>query len=213
MKKFYFWLKSIWVWITAANHLWMALTVVIIAVLYININSTEPSIRVSGLILQLLGIATVAWGIKKTREQFGHPGFLAKGLNWLLDFPPYSGKIISGSMQGVLPSLTGSAQGDTLHPIHQSFSIEERLKKIDLDITTINKRITQTENEIDRKVSEVSAELKIENSTRVNAVSEIKSSIEAASTGGLHISAIGALWLFTGVTFSTVPNEILKFIN
>lgn len=213
MKKFTFWLKSIWTWIKKANHLWLALSIVTPSIIYIDINTTEQSIRISGLILQLLGIATVAWGIKKTREQFDHPSLLTQGVKWLLDFPPYGGRTITASIQGVLAGAIGSARGHTWHPTDEKATIEERLISIEKNLAIINSRITQTESEIDRKTSEISEELKTEKTTREASVKEINNKVEATSTGGLHISAIGALWLFTGVTFSTISNEIFTYLK
>lgn len=213
MKKFRFWLKSIWIWVKKANYLWLALSAVTLSIFYINLNSTEQAVRISGLILQLLGIATVAWGIKETREQFGHPSLLTQGVQWLLDFPPYGGKVVTCSMHGILAGATGNARAHTLHPINPNSSIEERLNSIEKNISLINNRITQAESETDRKTSEISEGLKTEKLTRENSVKEINTKIESTSTGGLHISAIGALWLFAGVTLSTIPNEILSYLK
>jgi hypothetical protein len=37
--------------------------------------------------------------------------------------------------------------------------------------------------------------------------------LEATGTGGIHISAIGASWLFVGVILSTAAVEIVQWLN
>jgi hypothetical protein len=37
--------------------------------------------------------------------------------------------------------------------------------------------------------------------------------LEATATGGVHISAMGAVWLFVGVTLSTAGIEISRALS
>jgi len=37
--------------------------------------------------------------------------------------------------------------------------------------------------------------------------------LEATGTGGVHISAIGASWLFVGIILSTAAPEIAEFLK
>jgi hypothetical protein len=41
----------------------------------------------------------------------------------------------------------------------------------------------------------------------------IREKLEATGTGGVHISAIGALWLFVGVTLSTASVELASIFK
>src|SRR5262245_27008713 len=38
----------------------------------------EPRVRWAGLVLQLAGLSTVAWGLRETRKRFGKPSFLTE---------------------------------------------------------------------------------------------------------------------------------------
>ena len=55
--------------------------------------------------------------------------------------------------------------------------------------------------------------LSVERQAREAADVGITQKIEAAHTGGLHISAMGLVWLVMGLTFSTIPTELLGFLK
>ena len=71
MKKFLLWFKAISHWLVAARLLWLTMAV-IAAALFLGVwkGSDEATIRITGLFLQLLGISTVAWGIRATRSSW-----------------------------------------------------------------------------------------------------------------------------------------------
>ena len=81
-------LKTVWAWLAEAWHVWLAVVVIGFAlVVSLRPNTPEPVIRLTGLVLQLLGIATVIWGISETRALFGHPSLRSKAKAWLGRFP------------------------------------------------------------------------------------------------------------------------------
>ena len=41
----------------------------------------------------------------------------------------------------------------------------------------------------------------------------IRHKLETTETGGIHVTAMGALWLFVGVTLSTASPEIAKWLQ
>lgn len=81
-------LKAIGPWFWEMKYLWLALVVIIVAlVVALRPYTSEPVIRLTGLVLQILGIGTVAWGISETRALFGHPSLVGKCRKWLARFP------------------------------------------------------------------------------------------------------------------------------
>src|SRR3546814_19763489 len=64
------WLRALWFWLTEPRHFWLATFVVALALVFaLRRGTTEPEIRISGLLLQILGIGTVVWGIRETRSE------------------------------------------------------------------------------------------------------------------------------------------------
>jgi len=195
-----------------AKYFWLAVVIAIASLVWIYVNPLEPSIRITGLALQICGIATVAWGIRETRKLFNHPSFLEKAIDWIKSFPSYGRKVSSGSASASLGAFTGHARGHTFHPIDPNSSVEDRLNSITRNINIIYDRINQTEAELDAKTNSIVAAMETEKSTREQAFRETHNKIESANAGGLHISAMGAFWLFIGVTLSTASVEISKYL-
>ncbi|MCR7873623.1 hypothetical protein ACM73L_33230 [Pseudomonas aeruginosa] len=212
MKKILLWIKAIWIWIKKANHLWRAVSVTALAIAYTFLNSDEASIRITGLVLQILGIATVAWGIKETRELFGQPSLLQAGIRWLKSFPPYGGRVITGSGHASI-SMSGGGRGYSWTHIDPNSSIDNRLAAIEKNLSLIHERISLTENNFEQKTRIITETIKTEKAIREQELEEAHTKIEAASTGGLHISATGALWLLIGVIMSTAPNELIRLLS
>src|SRR5687767_2905175 len=92
-------LRAVWPWLTAARHTWLAVGVTAVAlVVSLRPGTSEPVIRLTGLILQLLGIATVIWSISETRALFGHPSIASKVRAYLGRFPLFRrSAVASGS--------------------------------------------------------------------------------------------------------------------
>ena len=80
-------------------------------------------------------------------------------------------------------------------------------------MTAIHERISQTQAEMDQEFQKTADALKREGQSRVAEDIAIREKLEATGTGGVHISAIGASWLFVGVILSTASVEIAALID
>lgn len=174
---------------------------------------TEPEIRITGLVLQVLGLGTVAWGIHETRALFGRPGILTLSREWIRRFPVYGGRRATASVNIELPGITMRGRGYISANAGPDATIETRVAAVEKNVKYINERIDQTQTEMDQKFRAQAEALEQEQQTRAKENQEILAKIEATETGGLHISAMGALWLFEGITLSTAAPELAKCLN
>jgi hypothetical protein len=198
------WLKRLAHWIAKARLFWLAIGVVVAAGLVaLRPGTTEPLVRWTGLFLQLLGIATVILGIEQTRRLFNHPSLLSIAKAWFREFPPFKRKIVMGAAAGALGIAGMKARGYVTSNPPPNASIEERVSSLERNVGHLNKRIDDTFQELDKAESEQTASLEREKQERVAEDAKIASKLETSGTGGLHISAIGALWLLIGVTLGT----------
>jgi hypothetical protein len=105
-------LKAVWPWLIEARFAWLTLGVIAISLaVCLRPHTSEPVIRLTGLVLQMLGIGTVAWGISETRSFFGHPSFAAKALAWLGRFPLRRRNNVLGAMAASSGPSTTKARG------------------------------------------------------------------------------------------------------
>lgn len=176
------------------------------------IDASERSIRLVGLALQLLGTGTVIWGISITRKQFGHPPVASLLTSWLRRCP-LTRRPTYLQPDGI--SVGISSVGVRLTKIftpNPSAPLEERLKHIERGLETLQKRIAGAESQIDNESSVTHGKVLGETRAREAANKEIMSALEASSTGGVSISAIGALWLFVGIILSTTSQELARLL-
>jgi len=175
------------------------------------IGAGEAAFRYTGLVLQLLGIGEVAWGINGTRKEFGLPSVFAvwrKRLDYL-----FGGQVVTGSVHITLPSNAINARGYRTVVAGVNSTIDERVQALEENLKLVNDRVSQTQNEIDQEFRKQYDALKQEQQDRSNEDQDIREKIELTETGGLQISAIGALCLFFGVFMSAIPSELAGFMN
>lgn len=207
-------IKAIWPWLVEARYAWLSAGVILVAlIISLRPNTPEPVIRLTGLVLQILGIATVIWGISETRAFFGHPSFAAKTKSWLTRFPLFRRDTVI-AVGSASPSLIGGkARVHSTHNPGTNPTIEDRIASLERNITLIHERITGTEKEMDDEFRKISDALKNEERERRSEDDLLHNKLEATGTGGVHISAIGASWLFVGVTLSTAALEIAELLK
>lgn len=208
-------IRALWPWLTEARYAWLAAGVILVAlVISLRPHTPEPVIRITGLILQVLGIGTVIWGISETRALFGHPSFAAKAKSWLARFPLFRRNIVLAAGAGSFASATCKARGHITHgPTGTNPTVEARLESLERNLVLIHERISCTEKEVDEELRKATEALKNEEQARQSEDYLLHEKLEATGTGGVHISAIGASWLFVGVVLSTAGIEIAEFIK
>ncbi len=207
-------LKAVWPWLVEARHAWLA-GAVICAALFISFrpHTTESVIRLTGLVLQLLGIGTVIWGISETRALFGHASLTSKARAWLGRFPLLRRNIVVAAGGVAFLAALGKARAHVTHGPGASPTIETRLEALEKNVTSIHERISQTQKEMDEELRKTADALKREEQSRQAEDRAIREKLEATGTGGVHISAIGASWLFVGVILSTAATEIAELLQ
>lgn len=206
--------KALGPWLAEAKYFWFALAVNLLALTAcLRPGTTEPIIRLTGLFLQLAGISTVVWGISETRAFFDHPPIAEKAKNWLRRFPLLRRDAIArgGVGTSTLSSVEGRAFG-TFGP-GPNPTIESRLEAAEKNIAAIHERITANQREVDEGYQKLTDALKREQDAREAEDAALGHKLEATSTGGVHISAIGASWLFVGVVLSTAAPEFATYFR
>ncbi len=201
-------------WLAEARYLWIAVAVIGIAVCFLlREGATEPITRLTGLVLQVLGIGTVIWGIRDTRTFFRHPSYLSLLSGWLSRFPLLKQKAIVGLSGVALVSIAGKGRAHVVDGAGENATVEARLSALEKNIGYMHERISEAQKEYDRGVQEVAVALKTEKDLRQSEDTKIRAKLEVVGTGGLNISAVGASWLFVGVVLSTASPEITQMLK
>ena len=206
--------KAIWPWLAEARYAWLSTAVICVAlIISLRPHTTEPVIRLTGLLLQLFGIGSVIWGISETRALFGHPSFSSKAKAWLSRFPLLRRKVVLAADSGTHLIVGGKATAYMTHGAGTNPTIEARLDALEKNVTSIHERISQTQKEMDKEFHEITDAVKREEQSRQAEDNAIRVKLEVTGTGGVHISAIGASWLFVGIILSTAATEIAALLK
>lgn len=201
-------------WLWEARIFWLALSVVIIALVFtLYFCTSESAIRWTGLVLQLLGVGTVAWGLRAARKLFGHLSLAAKARSWLSRFPLHKRNVIHSSSVIFDGGSVVSIKGHATHKPSPDATMEQRLDALERNIDMLHDRISGNEDLSNQKFDKTAKSLEKERQDRSAQDQAISRQLEESSTGGIHISAMGALWLFIGVIFSSGSTEIASWLR
>lgn len=173
---------------------------------------SEQSIRISGMLLQLGGIFTVVWGIVSTRQFFGLPR-LRDGLRaWWARAPFKSRHAVFGA-GGAQLGVSGEGHAYSTFPVDHSAAIDDRIKALDRNITLIHERITTVHSDARKKHDELRVKV-VEHAGRLEEIgTKLAGDLRTFGTSGLHISGIGAAWLFLGTIMGGASQEIAKWVR
>ncbi|MDY6957300.1 MAG: hypothetical protein SVO96_10600 [Pseudomonadota bacterium] len=202
---------SAWIW-QARLAFFTALIVALALFVSLLYWQTEPSVRLSGLLLQLLGITSAAIGIRDTRRMFGKPSFLAQVRTWLNVMPIPWRRTTSVSTSG---SDTSSVSDEfTVQGWHNpDNNFDSRLSAAERNLQLLHELINNVKSDFDAHVRDLSQRIRNESETRKENDRQLHLRIESASTDGLHLAAAGVVWLACGIVMSTAPNELLNLIR
>lgn len=207
-------IKALWSWLVEARFAWLALGVITIALaVSLRPHTPESVIRLTGLVLQVLGIGTVIWGISETRALFGHPSFVAKTKSWFGRFPLLRKNTVHAAAANSFSKTTFKGRGYSTQSAGLNPTIPARVAALEKNISLIHERISNTEKEMLEEFRKTTEAIKKEEQTRQKEDTAIRETLEATGTGGVHISAIGAFWLFVGLLLSTAGIEIAEFLK
>jgi len=208
------WIAAVFRWAWRARLAVAALVpVVAAAVAAFLVWPAEPTFRLSGLILQALGITTVGWGILKTRGFFGLPSVGQTIVRWFRSFPSIRARHIQGSGSAAQARATGSATGYVLSNAGPDPTVERRVQVLEDNLRRTISRLDAHQVETDRRFASVSGEIKSSRETINQAVRDVTRRLDLSQTGGLYISAIGALWILMGVILATASVELDRLVR
>jgi len=111
------------------------------------------------------------------------------------------------------PVFTSKARAHETHGPGANPTIEARLEALEKNVTSIHERISQTQKEMDEGFQKAADALKHEEKSRQAEDRAIREKLQATGTGGVHISAIGASWLFAGIILSTAAPQIAELLK
>jgi hypothetical protein len=142
LKRLMNWVNRILGWLQEAYKFWLALFFIpaVPLICYAIFSDWKPRIRVTVMLLELAGLATVALGLRDTGTLFARKSFSETAQGWTKRFTALNNPIRIHSTTG---NLTGRGALTVAAIAHTATSstVEERVAKLEVAIEKANGRI------------------------------------------------------------------------
>lgn len=202
------------IWIGRAWRVWGVLAVVVFVA---GIGSILPGtlddrIRIAGMTLELLGIFTVAFGLKEKRVLFQRPSLLDRLRTWFKSRPRFGTQNISASITGVggIGSASAFGRASVWLGTPPNASVEIRLATLEANILRLREEQSEIEKRVHEETRHRNEALKAEREERQTVTRELRTQLDTFGAGNLDIEAAGIFWLVVGVMLATASPEIAK---
>ncbi|MEO8910540.1 MAG: hypothetical protein ABI408_09970 [Gemmatimonadaceae bacterium] len=157
----------------------------------------------------MLGIVTVALDIRQKRKDFGLPGLIDAFSKWLSQSPLSRN---SGGVSAPLRGLTMNAEGGhfALKGCPANASTEDRIRALEGNVVGLDQEIRGAVETIRHETTAREVAIREERVARESEDTKIREKLAVSQTGGLHLSAVGILWLAVGTVLGTISQELAQ---
>ncbi len=170
----------------------------------------SDALRWSGLFLQIIGLGSVVIGLQESRRLFNQPSVFESIREWLLQgiriFKPRH--IVIKAEGGAIGISTAFGHARvTSSP--QSDSVEDRLFSLERNIEYLRDEIDHLRKDGAEFRKKATEDLVTERKERIAGDEVHAKQLQEAVIGGIHIELAGLIYLLFGITFATIPDEIV----
>lgn len=215
--------KRLWQWVCAiARWIWevwrgwgsIALIVAIVFTTMSVAKTLDDGIRFAGMILQILGVVTVAIGLRDKRQTFERPGLIQIFRTWVSRFPRYTPKPQVISVQGVASaSAVGSAYGLGWHGLPKDATVDNRFAILEKNLDIVKRLALDTQKQAQEEQAKAASRLEEERCERETADRALSAKLENFGIGNLHLEVAGVFWLIVGIVLGTAPSEMAAIVR
>lgn len=213
VKRILRYMVDFWNWLAEGKIVFMG-AVVIISVILLGLYTfcSETSIRLSGYVLQFLGMIFAIRGLLGVRVHFGQPPLWQIFVHWLKRFPKWKKITVVDVKPGFVSTRGLTGKVEVWAPDKQGQPLENRFERLLENLNRLkkiqdnhSKSIEKMENNFNEHVKKVKDENK-------DMEERIKSEVEWLYTNDFMTSLVGLVWLIGGITLSTLAPELFELL-
>lgn len=105
-------------------------------------------------------------------------------------------------------------EGATLGTVpHQTEAVSRGSLQWKKNLELLREHIYTVDGRLDSHMCSTEQHFRDAETERFNGDRQLEVMIKAASTDGLNVAAVGAVWLACGVVLSSIPSELLKLVE
>jgi hypothetical protein len=201
------------IWVSKVKSLWgVVLPFALLLFILLLPNDLNNLVRYVGLVLELLGLITVAFGLKGKRELFKKPSFVEHVTSWWNQRPAWKPVTIIACGAFASANSFFSAKASIWHGAIDE-TVESRLAALENNLLSIRSEIQLIEQDANSKHSKLIHEIENEQQTRQSSILELSKRLEDMAAKDIGFEALGVYWLCCGLVFSSLPSEIADLLN
>ncbi|MCZ7593603.1 MAG: hypothetical protein M5U16_00825 [Hyphomicrobium sp.] len=176
-------------------------------------NCWEFRIRITGMMLELLGVSVVALGLRRTRQLFELPTVLGAVRDWLKKFPTLRRDVRIEASAGIFALEGGRAYGLIEIKSRPGGPLDERVTALEMNLNHVLRSVHELEKQFDSTADEHARRLESEKKAREEGDQKAHDRIYRAVASGLHLEGLGVVFLVFGIVFATMSGEIASWFG
>lgn len=194
---------------------WVLLLTLIGACVWIRTSGDHATERaqLAGVVLQALGLLTVAKGLHDARRLFGRPGYVARARTFVRGFPRFRPEPVHLHASGTGVGVGTGALAVLKRGSSPDASIEERMTHLEQAVVRLQAQVTQDRRRTADSVNALAQRQEEERRLWNLGDAAIAHRLEVFSVGGLDLEVVGLLWLLAGVILGTIPSQAAAFLT
>jgi len=211
------WIKAVGYWLARAWRVWAVLMVVLAIMLIASLlpGALEDRVRLSGMTLELLGILTVAFGLKEKRILFQRPGLVDHFRSWWGSRPRIGAKPVTHTITGAggigISGAVGRASVWLGTP--PDASLEARVATLEANTLRLREEQSEIAKELNEETRNRNEAVKALHAAHEDTAKKLRAQLETFGAGNLNIEAAGLFWLVLGVILATASHEIASAVK
>ncbi len=189
--------------------IWLPIFPIILVILVsiLMFGASEPSIRIGGMVLQLMAVIPVAYGLFQIRKIFKRPGLLASTRAALKRMPRYGQHVISMTM-GATISTSLKAEMVSRKPIDPEDSAENRIAALEYNLGQLEGETRQAIISVREAIEKLRQEIIEKIGEQIGKTSSLMDILKSIHIDGFALSAAAIAWLFCGIVMSSMSVEL-----
>jgi hypothetical protein len=190
--------------------LWFAVLLALFALPYGFSSPGVSRVQWQGMLFQWAGVSIVAWGLADTRRRvFGKEALLKElwsrlqRLSYIIKPPPP----ITGSL-GAIELGDSALIANAQVRVNVTGTLDERIADLTENLRRIDETLSVLQQEIRRVENQTADRIDSEQSERQTEDQSIRTVLEKAIVGGIHLEFAGVGFLLVGILFTSVPDLV-----
>jgi hypothetical protein len=201
-------------WVSEPRGFWLTFWVVIAlcSVAYLVPMDSEPRIRWLGMIFQLLGVVTVATGIRDVRKLFAKPSLTQELKDWLHRFPlPFRNVSVPITGVAAITEVGDSLEARAWTGQVPNANTEQRIATLERQVNALASLFGGLEEHSRAGFGALRELTEQERDNRQTADDALSRRLEESMVGGISLEITGVVWLSIGIVMSSASIELARW--